>query len=477
MSISFQCECGTQLRVKDEMADKGICCPACQAIQVVATAVPAQDGEPAIAPATKQPVAHAVEREEEPARSGPGGGKRPAKESSKLVLWLVLGGVVAVLGFASAAGVVIFAMGWLNGRPAAAGKNSPFGVDQLKLGEGTSKEKNDEVANLKPLVVSEPLLRLPTKNGHYLAISPDGKWIAFAAIGGSEGAILIDAASGKRHGHCPNDDAAGFSARMLLFTPDSKSLLVSRGFDRMKKLAVPDGKPEEVYHEGECFQALLRFNKEGRLEGLYDTNEKREWVFKDLHADKILTRFKLPPGSEPYVSWAVSPDGTKGIAIRGENVVLVQWQPKTSVKTLETYPHDLLSGHPVSTAGSPTQGFVAVSTAQSPKTPAKITLWDHDSGAKKDSWNLHSGENVDHLAMSLDGTWLAAATRGAGFPGDMTISIWHLPTKRRAVVLKGMAKSSGPLAFSADLSRLALLADDGVLYVWDLTKAGLDNTK
>jgi hypothetical protein len=398
--------------------------------------------------------------------------RQAAKQSSSVLLWLVLIGFVVLLGVGAAAAFVVFGTDWLSGtsgKTPVAVKKGPATNGQPTGADGTGKQKKDDGTSAAPTVVSEPLLRLPTKDGYYLAFSPDGKWVAYAGIGQNDGAILLDAASGKQHGQCPNN--AGFLARTLLFTPDSKSLLVSCGFGRMKKLAVPDGNPEDAYDEGEGLQLFLAFDKEGRLLGGYNPNPTKELIVKDLIADKVLAHHKKA-GPGAYGPWVVSPDGTKALVFKGTNVMLVQWTPAFSTKTLETFPPGDVSGTPLSTAGCRTCELVAVSSSAGVKSVNKITFWDVNTGDKKDTWKLTDDERAESMVMSHDGKWLATTARSS--PTEQVVCLWSIATKRKVAVLKGMAKSGGALALAADMSRLAALDQGGTLYVWDLPAAALD---
>src|SRR5437016_990909 len=121
MAIPVACACGKQLKVKDELAGKKIRCPACQAAVTVPAAAPPEPPSPGdreeavVAPKAKlaAPVAAPTD---EPTPVITASAKQPGKESPRLVLWLVLGGLVLVLGAGAAAGAIVFAMGWLAGK-------------------------------------------------------------------------------------------------------------------------------------------------------------------------------------------------------------------------------------------------------------------------------------------------------------------------------------------------------------------------
>src|SRR5206468_3474856 len=123
MAISVSCDCGKQLRVKDDLAGKKIRCPECQAVLRVGPAPampppPIDREEAVVAPKVPKPVPVAVGRADKPAAAR-ALGKPPPKKSSRLVLWLAIGGVAALLLLGAAAGVIAYATGLLGGSSAS----------------------------------------------------------------------------------------------------------------------------------------------------------------------------------------------------------------------------------------------------------------------------------------------------------------------------------------------------------------------
>src|SRR5205814_6501845 len=106
----------------------------------------------------------------------------------------------------------------------------------------------------------------------------------------------------------------------------------------------------------------------------------------------------------------------------------------------------------------------------------RIRLWDRTTG--KELRRFQRESQVDSLAFSADGSWLAAL-------GE-SVQVWEVVTGKKthtfpcetvAKVGNGSSRlASAPLAFSADGKLLVSVNKDYAILVWDLT-TGKERTR
>jgi hypothetical protein len=465
MPIAVTCECGKNLRLKDELAGRRIRCPACQAVFRVplsatkaAALAAAKAGKPPPAPLEEDdmpPVKSAVsEWDEDAPRTRPKPKPKPAKKS-RMLLWLVILGGVGFLAVGGAAAYVVLMTDLI----------IPKKIGPIQPGGGGGGQKVDEDTK-PPVEIAEPLFKRQVKGITNMALSPDAKWLA---VSHDNGIYLLNAADGKEHADWPKGDLT--SVPRLLFSPDSKALILNIGVGPVKRRGVPDGNLEPDYDEGFLTQRHLAFLKDGALVGIF-TKDDKELVIKDLTANKVLAQFKPDLSPAKFYKWSVAPDGKRAVTIDDNlRLVLVDWssQPPT-VKVLDERAKDNQFGAFRATAANLTDDVVAVTAVGGIKGKTELKLWDLKAGAATATVELSNTDALEHLAMTPDGKWLIAAT-GAD---PKEIHVYNAAKGNKVAVLKGATEQVRQLALAPDLTRVAALDFGGHVYLWDLTKAELN---
>jgi len=96
-----------------------------------------------------------------------------------------------------------------------------------------------------------------------------------------------------------------------------------------------------------------------------------------------------------------------------------------------------------------------------------VQFWDIESFRIRDSFEA-STKGLWHLAFSPDGSLLATA--GGPWDQPSSVVLWHLPSHKRAAVLKGHTMAVAYLAVSSDGKLLASASYDGTVKVWQLNE-------
>ncbi|HEX6962096.1 MAG TPA: hypothetical protein VF175_09535, partial [Lacipirellula sp.] len=94
----------------------------------------------------------------------------------------------------------------------------------------------------------------------------------------------------------------------------------------------------------------------------------------------------------------------------------------------------------------------------------RLEIWDVAADRRVDSIGSPRTFNAPHMAVSVDGKWVAALVQADA------VSIWHLPTRRQAFTFRPESGNVWSLAWDSTGDRLAVGQSDGGLAVWHLAK-------
>jgi WD40 repeat protein len=99
----------------------------------------------------------------------------------------------------------------------------------------------------------------------------------------------------------------------------------------------------------------------------------------------------------------------------------------------------------------------------------KVYLWEVATGRELRQFKLPR-ENVERLALSPDGTVLAAVARAPDAPGEATMSLWEVSTGKEFRRIRGEQPRVSTVVFSPDGQMLASGDARGgnAVYIWDV---------
>ncbi len=341
--------------------------------------------------------------------------------------------------------------------------------------------------------------------GRAPAISPDGKWVACAAVQGAVGkfqsVVLLwdfDKGQAPRVLNPPKDVVA------TTFSPDGKrlacaswdgtvrlwdvekrqdpllleggELLAKRGRAVTVKLKFsPDGKrlastfrhdkasngtirlwdlgkaQEPLILEWQTRAMGLVFSPDGkRLAGASDDHTVRLW-----DVDKGQELIVLEGHTDSIASVAFSPDG-KRLASASSDTTVRLWDLEQRAEPL------VLQGHTwfiTAVAFSPDGKRLA--SASYDKT---VRLWDVEKEQKPLVFKASLKGGVPHAAFSPDGKRVATSWSSS------TVDVWDMDKSGAPLVLMGHTKIVRAIAFSPDGNRLASSAEDSTIRLWNLEK-------
>jgi WD40 repeat protein len=239
-----------------------------------------------------------------------------------------------------------------------------------------------------------------------LALSPDGKLLAFA---GAHGAVIFDTHTGKRKSGGGGDGTVG----SIRFTPDASGLIVTASEHSVKLWDIPSGKLR---------QEFARFE-----------NKSPPRQFRDEFSGMLGGRS------------AFSADGKLfAVAAFGNGVGV--WHAASGA-TYKTYgSENPVDDRPMpgAFAFAPHGSVLATAT-----TEGFIKLWDSGSSQELRSWTWHPPKNAPKdlsqkaivtLAFSPDGKTLAGSAVYGEFPSPELI-FWETATGKERMRLNGFTKS------------------------------------
>ncbi|MDR0578657.1 MAG: WD40 repeat domain-containing protein [Candidatus Accumulibacter sp.] len=307
------------------------------------------------------------------------------------------------------------------------------------------------------------LWRLPdgalvkTLDGHrkgrveYVAISPDGKWLA---SGGDDSLKLWGLPDGA-----PVKILRNFSAECVAFSPDGKLLADGTGNGRINLWSLPDGALMKTLKAHESNVYSVAIGPDGKL--LASGGEDKAVKLWSLPDGAPMDSLKAPGNETGFV--AITPDGKLLMARDGgHNVRLWSLQPRTRLWGLWT-DHELLAtfqaqGGRQIFAIAPDGKLLAAGDLA---VPTDIELWRLPDGASVKRLEGHK-KSLRSLAIAPDGKLLASGSV------DNTIRLWRLPDGQPLGTLEGHDRPVGVVAISPDGKLLASGDDGGSIRLWSL---------
>ncbi len=253
-----------------------------------------------------------------------------------------------------------------------------------------------------------------------VAYSPDGKWLA--SLSGLSGELKVWDASSGLVTHTLKADTGGVFASVA-FSPDGKRL-ASALWDKTVKVWDPMSGLETMTLKGHLHPvASVAFSPDGK------------WIVSGSGA-----LFVKKPDENEVKLW----DATTGL----EKLTLKAGQ--FSIKSVA-------ASHDGKRLAAATFSEVA-------------KMWDASSGQELFTLKATNSGQVNSVAFSPDGQWMAAAggvSTGALFPAD--IKLWNVTNGQVVRTLKSHAASVESIAFSPDGKRLVSGSMDETIRVWDTT--------
>jgi WD40 repeat protein len=466
--IGLTCQCGKQLRVRDDLAGKRVRCPGCRELLVV-EAEPLSPPTPVLRPTNVTPAeksgkskARPPQDEEEDHATGVGEGppkrKRKAAEPSRKVLWWSLAGAGALA--AVLAVVLIVVLGGKRPSPEpVVQKGGPPPPKDLPDPPGPGPGQPKESALPAPALLKSFEYRPNQVN--CIALTADGKILA---AGCEDGTVkLWGLAAGK--------ELASFKADSnrvgaIAFNAEG-TLLASGGGDKVVRLwEVPAGKEKAVLDDtknsvfgGDAIKAITFLpDGKGLVEADY-TGRVRVW---DLGGPAVRSAFGTAPSLEAV---ALAPGGGF-LAAGGTSQVGDKAAPRVKL-------YELPAGKPrgpalehvanvYALAFTPDGKLLAAGGDKLGEDPPAVTVWDVATGQKHATLKGPEAP-VKTLAFSPDGKLLASG----GW--DHTTRLWDVGTGREVAQIKHKAFVHGVAFLPGGKTLVTGSWEQTSVQLWDLT--------
>jgi len=278
-----------------------------------------------------------------------------------------------------------------------------------------------------------------------LAISPDGKTLASAAVRDGEHEIMLwDIVTRLKVASF----ATGADARFIAFAPDGLSLAVG-GWNgpaqlwdvaTRRKLATFDGQDGKVEN--------LAFSPNGQTLVTGTMGGEGTLAVWDVATRELQRSLPVVPTDRPWI--AFSPDGKTMASTSGDNTVRL-WNVAEWKEIAKLAGHE---GLVVCVAFSPDGKTLASSSAD-----GTVKLWEVGSQRELVTLRGHKAW-VTSATFSPDGALLATTCV------DGTIKLWDVLTKQEVTTLKGHTAWVNRALFFPDGQMLASASDDLTLKLW-----------
>ena len=299
-------------------------------------------------------------------------------------------------------------------------------------------------------------LRPDTYNGGSLALSPDGKTIAF---GNSTKVILWDISSRQMIGEPLNSQIG--SVANLAFSPDGKVLAAGSygGQIRLWNLATRQPMGEPIASDSSSIEDLA-FSPDSQTLASSSRGENSTIKLWRVADRQLLGQMPQNYRGE-ILSIAFSPDGRTLASAGGDGDVRL-WDVTDPGKPRLLSRMPARHGTAWSVAFSPDGQMVASAGADK-----QIILWDVSNRENPQPVGdplLGHTNGIFSIVFSPDGKTLAAASR------DSNISLWNVNTRQPiGSPLIGHSDWVLSVAFSPDGKRLVSSGRDSAILLWDVT--------
>ncbi|WP_437331697.1 SIR2 family protein [Sorangium sp. So ce394] len=287
----------------------------------------------------------------------------------------------------------------------------------------------------------EPMIA-PASDGHAVAFSPDGE---FLASGHANGTVRIwDLATGVVRVVLVSHEG---NVHSLAWSADSRTLASGSGDATVRLWDIASGTVRRVLRDHWGTVTSVAFSPDGSMlaSGSEDAT-LRLWDTASGGARRVID---CRPGAVSDVAW--SPDGTT-LASAHEDGSVRLWDAVSGAA------RGVLAGHQrrvQSVAWSPDGATLASGAYDS-----TIRLWDAATGAVRLVLRDHRSWVVT-LAWRPDGTTLASGSY------DSTVRLWDVSTGAARLVLRGHGGLVAGAAWSVDGATLASTSRDGTIRLWD----------
>jgi WD40 repeat protein/uncharacterized caspase-like protein len=270
-----------------------------------------------------------------------------------------------------------------------------------------------------------------TKTFASLAFSPDGQFLASAAIG-TDGVNLWSITTGEELLSCKGQSKPATS---VAFDPSGKRLASGSRDHSVAVCSTETGREIRSLsgHTGEI--TVVAFSPDGRT--LASASEDKTVKLWDPATGRELQTLAGHSGSVTAI--AFSPDGLTLVSASSDRT-LKAWEVRTG-RELRTLRGSLAQ---ITSAAFSPDGHLGASAGED----NVMRLWDSQSGTQSDSLQGHAGW-ISSLDFSPDGHRLASAGN------DGTLRVWELASRRQVLSVTGNKGSFGKVAFSAEGDLLA----------------------
>lgn len=280
-----------------------------------------------------------------------------------------------------------------------------------------------------------------------LAWSPDGRWLAAAAVSGP--IALIETATGEVKQRWPGHSDGTLA---LSWSPDSQRV-ASSGQDGFARVWNPNHREEQQrLAGGSSWVGGVSFSPYANLVVTAAGKELRAW---DLDGQ---LRQCIKPHASTITDLAWHPQQTLLASSAFGNVHLWDWQnPETPQQRLLPHPSSLLNAR-----WSPNGLYLACGCQDS---SLRCWTWPDQQDFQMSGYV----GKIATLAWDPTSRWLAT-------PDADAISLWDFskgpPTNSSPLDIEGPADPVRDLAFQATGQRLAAGTQSGQLFIWDIDADG-----